>query len=105
MVICQHNTGSCNTELEIRLQEDFDWTTASLYYPNIEECSSFITRQRQTVSPQVFSTSSNPDNLQGKQLQVYNAVKLHFESNNTQPLHMIVSGTAGTGKSYLIHCL
>ena len=38
-------------------------------------------------------------------MQVYNAVKLHFESNNTQPLHMIVSGTAGTGKSYLIHCL
>ena len=31
----------------------------------------------------------------------------HFESKATgkQPLRMIVSGTAGTGKSYLIQCL
>ena len=28
-----------------------------------------------------------------------------MESNETTPLQMIVSGTAGTGKSYLIHCL
>ena len=53
----------------------------------------------------MFSTCANPENLQGKQLQVYNTVKLHYEGNGTQPLHMIISGTAGTGKSYLIHCL
>ena len=28
-----------------------------------------------------------------------------MESDNSSPLCMIVSGTAGTGKSYLIHCL
>ena len=39
-------------------------------------------------------------------LDVYIAVKNHYESiNNPPPLHMIVTGTAGTGKSYLIHCL
>ena len=103
-MICQHNTGT-NIELEISLQEDVDWTAASLHYPNIEEAPSFIARQRQRGITQVFSTTANPDSLQGKQLQVYNTVKSHYESNITQPLLMIVSGTAGTGKSYLIHCL
>ena len=28
-----------------------------------------------------------------------------MESDDSTPLHMIISGTAGTGKSYLIHCL
>ena len=27
-----------------------------------------------------------------------------MEMNDPTPLHMVVSGTAGTGKSYLIHC-
>ena len=53
----------------------------------------------------MFSTFASPENLQGKQLQVYNIVQTHYESSNPPPLHMIVSGTAGTGKSYLIHCL
>ena len=51
------------------------------------------------------SISSSPHNLQGKQLEVYTAVDGHYQSNSPPPLHMIVSGTAGTGKSYLIHCL
>lgn len=103
-MICQHHTGS-STEPE-QLQEDFDWTAALLHYPNIKEASSFIARQRQTGITQVFTTTANPENLQGKQLQVYNTVKSHYESSSiTQPLLMIVAGTAGTGKSYLIHCL
>ncbi len=32
-------------------------------------------------------------------------MKDHLDGNDTLPLRMIVSGTAGTGKSYLIHCL
>ncbi len=35
---------------------------------------------------------------------MYNLVK-DLEGNDTTPLRMIVAGTAGTGKSYLIHCL
>ena len=104
MVICQHNTDS-NVLTEVRLQQEFNWTIDSLCYPNIEEASSFLARQRQESTAHVFSTSANPDNLQGKQLQVYNTVKSHCEGNESQPLHMIISGTAGTGKSYLIHCL
>ena len=32
-------------------------------------------------------------------------VQHHHSSTSAQPLRMVVSGTAGTGKSYLIHCL
>ena len=49
--------------------------------------------------------SANPANLQGKQQQVYTIVQQHQSANSPPPLRMIVSGTAGTGKSYLIHCL
>ncbi len=37
----------------------------------------------------------------------YRIVREHFEDKSAekQPLRMIVSGTAGTGKSYLTQCL
>ena len=47
----------------------------------------------------------NPDLLQGNQRQVYEAVQTQVTQRNLKPLHMIVSGTAGTGKSFLIGCL
>ena len=48
----------------------------------------------------------DPSKLQGKQLEAFNVVKSRCSSQDQQPpLKMIVSGTAGTGKSYLIWCL
>ena len=100
MLICQRNTDlQPNTDS----QQDIDWTLASQSYPNLEEAPSFISQQRQVAGEHVFTTSADPQNLQGKQLQVYTAVQQHH--NAVPPLRMIVSGTAGTGKSYLIHCL
>lgn len=32
-------------------------------------------------------------------------MKDHYQNTNSAPLHMIVTGTAGTGKSYLINCI
>ena len=60
-----------------------------------------------------YSKDKLPDNmssppqpiLHGKQLQVYTIIQQHQSAINPSPLRMIVSGTAGTGKSYLIHCL
>ena len=102
MLICQRNTDlQPNTDS----QQDIDWTLASQSYPNVEEAPSFISQQRQAAGEHVFTTSANPQNLQGKQLQVYTAVQQHHDAVNPPPLRMIVSGTAGTGKSYLIHCL
>ena len=102
MLICQRNTDlQPNTDS----QQDIDWTLASQSYPNLEEAPSFISQQRQAAGEHVFTTSADPQNLQGKQLQVYTAVQQHHNAVNPPPLRVIVSGTAGTGKSYLIHCL
>ena len=40
--------------------------------------------------------------LQGKQRKVYDQVELHSRNNDLAPLRIIVLGTAGTGKSFLI---
>ena len=66
---------------------------------------SSLDRQRQSAQQRPFTTIADPSHLQGKQLATYNLVKNHVEGSQVTPLRMIVSGTAGTGKSYLIHCL
>ena len=50
-------------------------------------------------------TFADPRLLQVKQFEAYNLVKQNSEATSPTPLKLIVSGTAGTGKSYLIHCL
>ena len=52
--------------------------------------------KEQTASSTATSALSSPDSLQGCQLEVYTTVK---ERNNPSPLRMVVTGTAGTGKS------
>ncbi len=84
--------------------DDYDWSTSSTTYPNLEEFPTFITRNHQSTLQRSFTTA-DPQHLVGKQLEVYTFVKEHLESANPHPFHLIVSGTAGTGKSYLIHCL
>ena len=68
---------------------------------------SFVAQQHQLdehVSAKKISV--DPSKLQGKQLEALNVVTSHCSSQDQQPpLKMIVSGTAGTGKSYLIWCL
>ena len=102
MLTCQ-----CNTDLQPHTdsQHDVDWTHAAQSYPNLEEALSFISQQRQMPGHRVFTTTANPANLQGKQQQVYTTVQQHYTTIDPPPLTIIVSGTAGTGKSYLIHCL
>ena len=102
MLICQRNA---DLQPNMETQEDMDWTRAAQAYPNLEEMPTFICRQRKSAAEHLFSTSANPHHLQGKQLQAYSLVQQHAEAEAPPPLRMIVSGTAGTGKSYLIHCL
>ena len=85
--------------------DDYVWSASSAAYPNLEELPTFITKERESAQEHPFTTTANPSCLHGKQLSTYNVVKTHLEGNDTTPLRMIVSGTAGTGKSYLIHCL
>ena len=102
MLICQHNA---ELQPNMETQEDMDWIWAAQAYPNLEEMPTFICRQRTSAAEHLFSTSANPHHLQGKQLQAYSLMQQHAEAEAPSPLRMIVSGTAGTGKSYWIHCL
>ena len=102
MLICSHNS---DDQPDCSSQEDFDWTAAAQSYPNLEEAPTFITRHRQQTTTRVFTTTASPDNLQGAQLEVYTTVRDHFVNNRSTPLRLIITGTAGTGKSYLIHCI
>ena len=102
MQVCQYNVAySSNADCD----NNHNWSNSSIIYGNIEELPTFITRSRQTNHQHQFSTTADPSTLQGKQLEVYNVIQNHMEGNDTTPLRMIVSGTAGTGKSYLIHCI
>ena len=105
MLICQHNAefGQATGE-----EEDCDWSLAARAYTELREMPSYIAQQRQEfVAQSALTTTAHASHLQGKQLQAYTAVRDHSESRdpNRPPLRMVVSGTAGTGKSYLIQCL
>ena len=102
MLICERVS---QLQPDVYTPEDYDWLAEARSYPKIEEAASFISQEKQKTTPTPFSTTATPDNLQGRQRDVYDTVKVHFESGNEDPLHIIVNGTAGTGKSYLINCL
>ena len=99
MLVCQRY------QPDISLQQDFDWSASAQAYSNLEEMPSFIVRQRHSAGQHTFTTTADPQCLQGKQLQLCSIVLDHVNSMDPPPLRLIISGTAGTGKSYLIHCL
>ena len=108
MLICQHGQDLQPSSTDPN--SNVDWTSSSHLYSNLNEISSFISTHRRSVLQVSYTPTVNPNLLQGnllqgKQLLVYNTVKQHFESSDSSPLYMIVSGTAGTGKSYIINCL
>ena len=102
MLICQRNADlQPNTDS----QEDMDWTQAAQAHPNLAEMPTFVIQQRQSAAGHSFTTSTDSQHLQGKQLQAYTIVCGHARAEAPPPLRMIVCGTAGTGKSPLFHCL
>ena len=48
---------------------------------------------------------ADSERLNPEQRRVYDDVLHHYHTRSEQPLHALVLGTAGTGKSFLIHCL
>ena len=103
MLICRNNA---DLQPSTESQGNFDWSTGAQSYPKVEEMPTFISRHRESAERQSFTTSADPQHLQGKQLQAYNIVREHAETETDHPplLKLIISGTAGTG-NYLIHCL
>lgn len=107
MLICQHNAEYPENDSD---EQDCDWSQAARAYSNVLELPSFVEQQRRDYDPKSVCTTADPGRLQGRQLEAYNTVCEHFEAKAeahriSKPLRMVVSGTAGTGKSYLIQCL
>lgn len=102
MVLCQHGS---ELQLLVDVQDNVDWTRVSQFYSNLGEIPLFISSHRQAALSQPVSNNVDPTKLQGKQLLVYNVISQHFRSSNTEPVYIIISGTAVTGKSYVINCL
>ena len=100
--MCQRNA---DLQPDSESDQEVDWTCAAQAYTNLEEMPSFISRQRESAAHRAFTTTADPQCLQGKQLQAYTTVQQHMEAEAPPPLRMIISGTAGTGKTYLIHCI
>ena len=106
MLLCSHQQKLEGND--VHSSQEVDWTAAGRQYSNLNEMPSFIAQQRQQDShSSAHKVEVDPSKLQGKQLEAYNIVKCHYFSHQQQrtSLKMIVSGTAGTGKSYLIWCL
>ena len=102
MLVCQHHS---NLQPISDPQENVDWTSASQLYSNLAEFPSFISHHRQSFTRPSFTSNAAPRMLQQNQLEVYNCILQHYEANDPTPIYMVVCGTAGTGKSYLISCL
>ncbi len=67
---------------------------------------SFIAQHKQHFVYSAYETEAEAQNLKGKQSEAYQIVFNHYHSKLCgSPPRMIISGTAGTGKSYLIKCL
>ena len=103
MLVCSNLQQSVEEQEET--QQSTDWTAAAQLYPYLEEMPHFVTRAKANAQLQVAASTADPERLQGKQRLIYDVVSSHVPAEDPEPLRMIVSGTAGTGKSFLIHCL
>ena len=109
MLLCQLNplfTQQDNNDSHI------DWEAAAneLSPQLLLSCPNWIsstkTQNNQTLSSRQFDTI-DIINLNQKQRQAYTIVSIHFNNQDEHktPLRMMILGTAGTGKSYLIRSL
>ena len=99
---------TCSSQLSSRRKYSRSQTghaAAAQLYSILHEAPRFITHAKENAQLQVATSTADPEHLQGKQRLVYDAVRSHMQTEDSEPLRMIVSGTAGTGKSFLIHCL
>ena len=100
MILCQQHH-----QLEVQgtiLSNQIDWTEAARAYPNLAQASTFITRNKESVQLAIACTTTMPTDpqlLQGAQLEAYQIVNDHFTQCKDVPLRMVITGTAGTGKS------
>jgi ATP-dependent DNA helicase PIF1 len=86
----------------------FNWDQSMVSNDVAEEAIHFIkiAKSRGDIVENSLSTIPSPTSLSEKQRQAFEIILRHsVEYEHREPLHMIIQGTAGTGKSFLIHCI
>ena len=115
MLICRFNEDFSNSTAN-DVAPDFDWTSASRNMPPdlLRESEKWIAKQRNEVreAANIQEMERQPVDLTAlnhRQNLAYSIVQQHKRRLNenvpTEPLDMIITGTAGTGKSFLINAL
>ena len=89
---------------------DFDWLAESQpHHHFIPPSRTFLTEaknaQPQINDPMALQPQYDPQHLNAEQRLVYDHVEVHSNRIDAEPMSIMELGTAGTGKSYLIHCL
>ena len=87
MLICQRNADHHTT---VDCDGNHNWSASNTAYTNIDELPTFITRHCQATQQHQFTTTADPNKLQGRQLATYNLVKVHMEMNDPTHLRMVV---------------
>ena len=85
-----------------------DWHSCSYPYTpqQLLQMSAWINSTKQHYKTQHPNFNIDISTFSSMQLLAYSIVKDHFENPNPQsPLHLLINGFAGTGKSYLINAL
>ena len=104
MKLCWHqqeyDTGSDE------ISKNMDWSAAGRCYDSLQEMPSFLAQERKEYTDKRNDMKLEPEKLKGNQLEAYQLVYNHYHDQaKGAPLKMVIAGTAGTGKSYLIKCL
>ena len=92
--------------------QDFDWIgDVRRRYPNLDLSADFIQQARNIGLDDNDRLDTTPvvdcQTLNVKQLMIFRRIESHYielliNSARVEPLRLILMGTAGTGKSYLI---
>ena len=84
--------------------DNYDWTS---YWQSLSDLAvdaeTFINKEREQNNIE-FTTDADASNLNPHQLKAYN-ILCKALLNESPPVRMFVSGTAGSGKSHLINCI
>ena len=83
---------------------DYDWAAPAASY-DVVAADTFVTDQRRTAGAVGDVPHVSADSLVGNQREAFDLVSSHAEGHDAEPLRAIFSGTAGTGKSHLIHAV
>lgn len=98
-----HTNGLTNAPSSI--VNSHDWHCDAVKYTDqqIGEMPSWITAKKENFLPKKQTFSINTESFSDEQRLAYEIVTTH--SMQEKPLHLIINGEAGTGKSYLIYAL